>query len=99
LPDVSVLQVGEPESLPKGATDAQLLEFCEAHRRLLITADRSTTPDCVQRHLDRGGHTWGVLLVGPKASLGLILDELCLIYEASEDTEWIDVVYYLPFST
>ena len=99
LPDVSVLQVGDPETPAKGASDSDLLEFCEAERRLLITADRSTMTDHVRKHLEEGRHTWGVLLIGPNASLGQILDDLCLIYEATDDTEWVDALYYLPLST
>jgi hypothetical protein len=98
LPDVLVLQVGEPQAPKKGTPDAELLAFCEKEKRLLITADRSTMPDCVEHHLQEGGHTWGVLLVGPEASLGQVIEELSLVYEASEDAEWIDVLYYLPFS-
>jgi len=99
LPDVSVLHVGDPESPRKGASDSELLEFCENQRRLLITADRSTMTDHVRTHVERGRHTWGVLMIGPNASLGQVLDDLCLVYEATEDTEWIDVLYYLPIAT
>lgn len=99
LPDVSVLQVGDPESPAKGASDPDLLAFCEDQRRLLITADRSTMADHVRQHLGEGRHTWGVLMIGPNASLGQILDDLCLVYEATDDTEWVDVLYYLPLST
>ena len=65
---------------------------------MLITADRATMPDCVRDHLRRGRHTWGVLVVGGDISLGHVLGELSLVYEASDGTEWIDVLYYLPFS-
>ena len=99
VPDVSVLQVGDPESPRKGASDSDLLEFCERERRLLITADRSTMTDHVRKHVGEGRHTWGVLLIGPNASLGHILDDLCLVYEATEDTEWIDVLQYVPIAT
>jgi hypothetical protein len=98
LPRVSALQVGGSEAPPKGTADPGLLEFCEAHHLLLITADRATLPDHVADHLRRGRHTSGILVIGPNASLGLILDELTLVYEASEDFEWADLLYYLPFS-
>ncbi len=96
--DVSVLQVGDPHAPPKGTADPQLLKFCEQERRLLITADRATVPDFVLEHLRRGRHTWGVVVVGIHASLGHILDDLELILEASDDTEWVDVLSYIPFS-
>jgi len=95
--EVSVLQVGEPDAPPKGASDAELLAFCEQEKRILITADRATMPDCVEEHLQGGRHTWGVFVVGPDVSTGRILEELSLVCEASKGTEWIDVYYYLPF--
>jgi len=54
-------------------------------------------PACVEEHLASGRHTWGVFIVGPDTSMGRILEELSLVCEASQDTEWIDVYYYLPF--
>jgi len=98
LPDVSVLQVGDSGGPAKGASDSELLEFCEHQRRLLITADRSTMVDHVRQHVEEGRHTWGVLFIGPNASLGQILDDLCLVYEATEDAEWVDMLHYLPLS-
>lgn len=97
LPGVSVFQVGNAPAPPKGSSDADLLLFCEYERRILISADRATLPDFVRRHLEAGRHTNGVLLIGPNVSLGLILEELSLVYEASEDVDWDDVLYYLPF--
>jgi len=99
LPDVSVLQVGKPQAPAKGSDDVDLLKFCERERWLLVTADRATIPDHVGAHVRGGRHTWGVLVVGSQMSLGQVLDELSLVYEASEDADWIDVLYYLPFST
>ena len=37
-------------------------------------------------------------MIGPDVSLGHILDDLSLIWETTEDEEWIDIVWYLPFS-
>lgn len=95
---VSVRQVGDADAPPKGTADPELLQFCDRERLLLITADRATMPDFVYEHLGRGGHTWGVFVIGPDSSLSLILEELAIVYEASEDSEWVDVLRYLPFS-
>jgi len=95
--EVSVLQVGDPDAPPKGTSDAELLAFCEQEKRILVTADRATMPACVEEHLHSDRHTWGVFIVGPDASMGRILEELTLVCEASQDTEWIDVYCYLPF--
>ena len=94
--DVSVVEVGQPGAPGKGAPDAEILEYCQQEGRLLITADRATMPGCFRRHLEQGGVSWGVFLIGPDASLGRILDELVLVFEATEAEEWRDQLYYLP---
>jgi predicted nuclease of predicted toxin-antitoxin system len=96
LPDVSVVQVGEAATPPKGTPDPELLEFCEQEQRLLITADRATMAACVAEHLRLGHRTWGILVIGPNMSLAQVLDELVLIYEAAESHEWINALLYLP---
>jgi hypothetical protein len=52
----------------------------------------------VHEHLAAGNHTWGVLVLGPNTSLGLVLDDLSMIYEATQDDEWVDLLYYLPLT-
>jgi hypothetical protein len=94
--DVDAIRVGEPEAPPKGTSDEELLIFCEHESRLFITADRATVPDCFANHLQQGRHTWGVLVLGPSASLSQILDELSLIHTESEAEEWIDILHFLP---
>jgi hypothetical protein len=98
IPEVTVNQVGDKHTPPKGTPDNEVLEYCEKNKLILITADRSTLPNHVAEHLSRGHHTWGVLVVGANISLGQMLDDLCLIHEASEDFEWMDVFYYLPLA-
>ena len=97
-PEVSARQIGDFGAPAKGTPDQDLLDFCERERRLLITADRSTMRHWVEERLARGRHTWGVLVIGADSSVGGILEDLTLVYEASEDTEWVDVLYYLPLS-
>jgi hypothetical protein len=95
--EVEVRQVGESDAPPKGTPDPQLLVFCEDQQLLLITADRATMPRFINEHLNQKRHTWGVFVIGPDASLSLILEELSIVHEASEAQEWIDVLEYLPF--
>jgi len=92
LPEVSAVQVGDPDAPRKSTPDPQLLEFCEQEKRLFVTVDRASVPGYVRDHLEGGHHTWGVLVIGRRMFVGQILDELTLIYEVSEDTEWIDVL-------
>lgn len=96
LPLASVIQVGESEAPPKGTDDSELLLFAERERRLFISADRSTMIDHIQQHLAEGHSTWGVFFVGPHSSLGVVLEELCMVFEASDADEWKNTVHYLP---
>ena len=73
-PGVYAVQVGEEDAPPKGVSDPEILAFCEEHHLLLITANRATMPDFVYEHLGRQRHTWGVFVIGPDASLSLILE-------------------------
>jgi hypothetical protein len=97
LPDVSLLRVGEEDAPAIGATDAELLAFCEQHQRILVTADRSTMPVQVQRYAAAGGQTWGVLVARPHCSLHELIDHLELVIDASESEEWINRYEYVPF--
>ena len=44
-----------------------------------------------------GGHIWGLLWLRPSANLEIWVEELYLIWEASEAEEWIDRVDWIPF--
>ncbi len=48
------------------------------------------------QHLFVTCHTWGVLVIGPGASLSHILDELALVYSESRAEECIDGLQFLP---
>jgi hypothetical protein len=97
LPAAEVFSVGDPPAPGKGIPDEDLLIYCELNQLLLITADRSSMPGWIEKHLQAGRHTWGVLFVGPDASTSLILDNLEILFEASVAEEWIDMLFYLPF--
>jgi hypothetical protein len=96
--EIVAFQVGRDSAPSKGILDPALLEYCERERLLLVTADRTTLPDHIRGHYTKGGHTWGVLVVGPDASLARTIEDLAIIYEATEADEWFDVLFYLPIS-
>lgn len=98
IPEAFAAQVGEPGAPPKGIPDPELLLFCERERMLLVTADRTTMAGWIADHIEGGHHTWGVLVVAADSSIAQTLDDLALIYEATQDSDWVDVLYYLPLS-
>lgn len=98
IPEAIAAQVGEPGAPPKGTSDPELLLFCERERMLLVTADRTTMAGWIADHFEGGHHTWGVLVVATDSSIAETLDDLALIYEATQDSDWVDVLHYLPLS-
>jgi Domain of unknown function (DUF5615) len=97
-PLIDVIRVGQSEGPSFGTSDAELLCYCEETRRLLVSSDRGTFPDHVADHLAVGRHSWGVLLIVPGCTYRELLDELLVIWSASEAEEWQDTLHYLPLS-
>lgn len=97
-PLIDVARVGQSEVPGFGTSDADLLCFCEETHRLLVSSDRGTLPDHVADHLAAGRHMWGVLLIVTGCTYRELLDELLVIWSASEAEEWQDTLHYLPLS-
>ena len=83
------------EELP----DPDLLAYCKAQGRLLLTHDKRT----MARHLDdfvrglpAGEHSPGGFVVPQRMGTGEAIEALLLIWEASEPEEWQDRLTFLP---
>jgi hypothetical protein len=81
-----------------GSLDPDILSFCEQQQRMLVSLDRASLPVHVAAHQAAGGHTWGVMLVTRRCSLRQLLDDLLLIWIATEGEEWHDSIHYLPLT-
>ena len=95
-PAMDVWRVGQTGMPAFGSPDPALLAFCEREKRLLVSLDRATMPDHVAAYLAAGGSTWGVLLVTRRCSFRQLLDDLVLVWSATEAEEWRDSIHYLP---
>jgi len=95
-PALDVVRVGQEGGPPVGTHDRELLLVCESQRRLLVSRDRSTMVGHVSRHMDAGHHTFGVLLARRRTTLHQMIDDLILLWSASEAEEWCDQLLYLP---
>lgn len=56
---IDVIRVGDFDDLPLGILDPDILLWCEASNRVLISHDRSTTPSHLKNHLAAGHHCPG----------------------------------------
>lgn len=81
------------------APDPVVLAYANEHGRVLLTHDKRTMP----RHLDdflraapAGVHHPGGLLIPQRMATGPAIEEILLIWEASEPNEWQDRITFLP---
>jgi hypothetical protein len=99
LPAARIRTVGvDPDVPPKRTLDPDLLVFAEAEGFSLVTFDKDTMPGHAADHVAAGRHTWGVFVFpdGNNMSAGRIASELVMIWGASQQDEWIDLVAFLP---
>ncbi len=95
-PAMDVHRIGQPGMPAFASSDSDLLTFCETSQRMLVSRDRATMPGEIAKHHAAGRRTWGLLLVTRRCSFRQLLDDMVLIWSASEAEEWQDAVHYLP---
>lgn len=79
-----------------GINDPALLAWAVEHDRILLTHDRTTMPAFWLERLLADTPVPGVFIVNDRASLGRLIDELAVVIECSEQSEWRGQVLYLP---
>jgi hypothetical protein len=93
---IDATRVGEDRAPPLGASDAEVLAWCEAAGRILISRDKRTLPEQLQRHLKAGRHCPGMFLLRPGRSIRAVVGFLALAADASDAKEWRDSLVYVP---
>ena len=96
-PAVEISCVGQDGMPRKGTLDPELLIFAEAMRWCLLTVDRQTMASHVADHQAAGNHTWGVFSLRDGFPVIRHVDNLILIWSASQAEEWIDHMDWLPW--
>ena len=95
-PTIDVLAVGQAGAPPFGTLDPDILAFCEAEQRALVTENRSTMPIHEAAHFASGHHHWGNFQLRRSPGIGEIAEALYLQWTASEAEEWMDRTIWLP---
>lgn len=96
-PLIDILCVGDPQAPSFGTLDPDLLMYAKESQRLLVTDNRKSMPEHLEVHWSAGRIIWGLFWVRPKTSIGQLVENINLFWEASEAEEWIDVVAWIPF--
>jgi len=93
---IDVLHIPGPGAPAKGTSDPAILLFCEAEHRALVTNNRMSMPGHIAALAAEGHHHWGVFQVRNTRALGEIIDELHLLWGASDASEHIDRIRWIP---
>lgn len=93
---IDALRVGGDEAPILGASDAEVLIWCEAAGRILISGDKRTLPGHLLHHLEGGRNCPGVFLLRPGRSIRAVVSFLTLAVTASDADEWRDSLTYIP---
>jgi uncharacterized protein DUF5615 len=79
-----------------GAEDPALLAWAAAEGRILLTHDAATIPRFAYDRVEAGEPMPGVLEVSLHLPVGQAIEELLLVFEASQPEDWDKKVVYLP---
>jgi hypothetical protein len=83
------------EARLRGVPDPEVLAFAAAQNRILVTHDFKTMPRHFGEFLRRQSSP-GVFLVSQYTAIGEVIDELVLIWAASDAEEWKDRILKVP---
>jgi hypothetical protein len=94
---IDVIRVGDDDAPSLGTLDPDVLCYLEVSQRFLVTDNRSSIPEHIAAHSNRGGKHWGIAWCRPGSRLGQLAAALYLIWTASEAEEWLDQTLWIPF--
>ncbi len=93
---IDVVRVGDPESLPLGSLDPEILLWAEREERILVSEDRKTLARHLADHLLAGHHSPGIFTIRGTTTLSRLISFLEVAAYASEAHEWRDKIEYIP---
>jgi len=78
-----------------GVADPDVLRIAAESARILVSHDRKTMPAHFARFLERGSSP-GVIIVSQELDIGTAIEDLLLIWAASDAEEWIGHLGFVP---
>ena len=76
--------------------DLEVLALAAEQQRVLVSHDVSTMPAHFRAFRNAGKQSAGVFLIAQSLDVGTAIDELLLVWLASEATEWENRLLWLP---
>ncbi len=97
-PDIELYRIGDPGFPQCGTLDPEILIWCETNGFILVTNNRASIPVHLENHLKTGHRIPGIFILNTNMSLRETIEELMLIWEASDPSEYQDQIRFLPIS-
>jgi hypothetical protein len=79
-----------------GVADPEVLAISAQERRILVSHDRETMPAHFVRFITDSTSA-GLLIASQKLDIREAIEQILLVWAASEAEEWINQIGYLPF--
>jgi len=80
----------------EGLTDPDVLALAAQQGRVVVTSDLKTMPKHFGDFLKAHGHCPGVFLVKQTTPLAAVIEELIIVWAASDSEEWKDRIVEIP---
>jgi hypothetical protein len=80
----------------RGMKDREVLALAAEHQRVLVSHDAGTMPAHFRAFRNAGRNSPGVFLIPQRLDVGTSIDQLLLIWLASEASEWENRLEWLP---
>jgi len=80
----------------RGVNDPEVLALAAERQRVLISHDVGTMPAHFRAFSNAGRHSSGVFLIPQSLDVGTAINELVLIWLASEASEWEGRLEWIP---
>jgi len=77
-------------------TDSEVLTLAAEQERVLVSHDVATMPAHFRAFRKAGKRSPGVFLIPQSLDVGAAIEELLLVWLASEASEWVDRLEWLP---
>ena len=84
------------EARLEGVPDPDVLAFATQANRILVTSDLRTMPRHFGDFLQAHGQCAGVFLVKLRAPLADVIEDLLLVWAASDADEWMNRIVEIP---
>ncbi len=80
----------------RNLTDLQVLDLAAEQQRVLVSHDVGTMPVHFREFRNVGKHSPGVFLVPQSLDIGVAIEELLIIWMASQASDWENRLEWLP---